>query len=83
MVIGKQEMVGDDRCRGSLNPPPFNLIDCHIHLFNCSRPSVVLTNNIGLALPATPAPSVIVTTSPLVSAAVTVPPSSLYVEKSP
>ena len=76
-------MVDDDRFRGSLNPPPFKLIDRQINVFNCSRPSVVLTNNFGLARPATPAPAGIETASPLVPAAVTVPTSALCLEKPP
>ena len=71
-------MVGDNRCQGSLKPLPFNLIDHHINCFNCSRPSVVLTDNFGLARPATPAMAGIGTASPA-----TVPPSDLCVEKPP
>ena len=84
MGIGNQEKVGDDRCWGSLTPPPpFNLIDRHINCFNCSQLSVVLKNNFGLARPATPAPVGIGTASPLVPAAVTVPSSALCVDKPP
>ena len=74
-------MVGDDRCRGYLYPFPFNVIDRQINCFHCSRPSVVPTNNLGLAQPDTPAPDGIGTASPFVCAAATVPFSALCVEK--
>ena len=60
---------------------PFNLIDRQTNFFNCSRPSVVPTNNFGLPRPATPALAGIGIASPLVSEAATVPPSALCMEK--
>ena len=76
MGFGKQEVVGGDRCRGSLKALSFNLINRQINCFNCSPPSVVLTKHFALPLTAMPAPDCIGIASSCVPSPAAVPASA-------
>ena len=77
----RQEVVGDNRLRGPIKPPSFNLINCHINCLNCSPPSVVLKKKIAMPRPATPALACIGMDSSHVPTSTAVPTSALCVDK--